>query len=373
MMHKTMSVLYLGVHDVQYPRNRAIRSYLEEELSAVVNVVTVERRGSNAQKLKRLLATAARKERYDLVVLSEFAIELALPAKLVAIRFRAPLIVDWFVGLHETRVGDHGRPDKGLKPRIYRILDALAVRLSSFAITDTEVRANAISKLTAANRRVLSLPVGAPDWAKAPNDDSAHEGRTRVLYYGNYVPLHGVETIVEAAQILNGRYKDRFQFTLLGNGNQRESVERRVGEHGLCDMFTFLNGVPEQELAEIIARHDVVLGVFGGSEKAASVIANKVWQGLYKGKPVITRRSPALREISSVSEGLLFQIAPRDGEALATALDTVRASTIMPLRMSVVDGLDRYVQSRYRAFGEAIRLSLTHYRSRKGREGQPCS
>ncbi|MET8272471.1 hypothetical protein [Streptomyces sp. NPDC005096] len=54
---------------------------------------------------------------------------------------------------------------------------------------------------------------------------------------------------------------------------------------------------------------DVVLGVTGPSLKAASVIANKVWQGLAFGRVVITSEDlPALAEIEQIVGQALVQV-----------------------------------------------------------------
>ena len=86
------------------------------------------------------------------------------------------------------------------------------------------------------------------------------------------------------------------------------------------ERFTFLDAVPEADLVGFIAECDVVAGIFGGSPKAASVIANKVWQGLSTERWVITRRSPALEEIRDVAGAWLVEVEPESAAAITDAL-----------------------------------------------------
>ncbi len=53
-------------------------------------------------------------------------------------------------------------------------------------------------------------------------------------------------------------------------------------------------------LHQHIADADVCLGIFGTSAKAANAIPNKAYQILAVGRPLVTRDSPAIRELSMI-------------------------------------------------------------------------
>ncbi len=74
------------------------------------------------------------------------------------------------------------------------------------------------------------------------------------------------------------------------------------------------------DLLDHIAAADVCLGIFGTSEKAASVIPNKVFQALSAGKPVITRDSPAIRELLAEAPYAVQLVPANDPSALAAAV-----------------------------------------------------
>ncbi len=259
------------------------------------------------------------------------------------------LVVDGFVGIHETAVEDWrvARPGS-LRARRFRLQDRFAHRVADCTLIDTDVRGAALREHMPRAATVLTLPVGAPEWAR-PTPPSRSAGTAlRVLYYGNYIPLHGLDTVLRALSLTTVDV----HLTMLGNGARRPRYERLARELGLEDRVTFTGSVPESELAKAIAEHDVVLGVFGDSQKAATVIANKTWQGLACSRTVITRRSDALVELAPIAGDLLVQVdvehdAPRE---LALTLDRVAAAP--PHHdPGVAVRLEQYVTERFRAFG----------------------
>jgi len=315
-------VLQYRVHDPAYPRNRRLREHLRAA-GCEVTVLGASRRGPRAVRLLRDLAALVRASAaHDVVVLSELRLAHAPYVGVVGRLTRSTVVVDGFVGLHETEVGDWGRVAPGsLRARLYRLQDDLAVRAAHVYLVDTEVRARRVAAARAARRtRVVSLPVGAPAWA-VPTPPRAPGDVLEVLWYGNYIPLHGLDVVVEALALTRGRR--RVHLTLVGDGGTRAATERAVRRLGVDDLCTFRGPVPEGALARLLSSADVSLGIFGSSEKARSVIANKVWQGLASGRVVVTADSPALDEIAEAAGPLLVTTEPGSAASLADALCTV--------------------------------------------------
>jgi glycosyltransferase involved in cell wall biosynthesis len=313
-----VKVLYYGVHDAAYPRNTRIRAYLAERYGAQVAVVT---RSRHRRRLTRALHDARGLWRgsrdVDLIVVAEMRTTHA-PWAWLASRLRgARLVVDCFIGLHETAVLDWGAVRQGsMEARRLRLLDGLAVRLADLALSDTEPRAESLRRL-AGSTPVVVLPVGAPAWARdLPPTGSGDT--LRVLYYGNYIPLHGTETVIEALAMTVPHRP--VELTLIGGGPRRDGIRRLVDRYGLSASCRFVDPVPESELRAAIADSDVVLGVFGASAKARSVVANKVWQGLACGRIVVTQQSAALDELQAVAGARLVQTRQGDPASVAAAL-----------------------------------------------------
>ncbi|PPF42407.1 hypothetical protein C5B85_16745 [Pseudoclavibacter sp. AY1F1] len=352
---RRLRVLYLGVESEQYPRNARVRAYLESHLDADITIVGIDKDPGAVRKARILMreGSAFPRDSFDVVVLAEFQLKYAPIARLLAVRYRALLVVDWFVGLYETRVEDWGMTTPGsLKGRAWRAVDSVAARIGDVVVTDSDERAKMLVRDYCARRRsTFTLPVGAPKWAQGSDRFASDEGRIRVLYYGGYLPLHGVDYVLEA--LAATERSDRLDVVFIGAGERRAAAERSARELGLSGLINFKNPIPEAQLADEIAAADLVLGVFGTSPKAASVIANKVWQGLSAGRVVVTRQSKALDEIRSIVGNLLIEVDPEDPKRLAQVFDDTVTRAFEASDAPTMP-LESYVGERFAQFARAI-------------------
>lgn len=355
-MTPSAKVVYFSIPDTGYPRNARIRAYLHDRLGAdvVIPDVGVDITGAMG-KIRRLASLVTGSRNASAIFLAEFGTNYALPAWVIARLRRSTLVVDGFVGHYETAVEDWGlhRP-RSARASLFRLIDWLAVRCADIYLIDTEVRADEIRRRYRTGSKVLALPVGAPSWAVAAQGQRSDEDDDlRILYYGNYIPLHGLDHVVEA--LADPRLSGRIRATLIGDGGLRNAIEADVQARGLDDVVTFLPPVTEDRLLGFITSHDVVLGIFGTSVKAQGVIANKVWQGLAGGKTVITRSSPALTEVASIVGSQLRQVT---GMSSSIADELVGlADGELAEHPETADRLESFVASAYERLGDRLSTS----------------
>ncbi len=143
------------------------------------------------------------------------------------------------------------------------------------------------------------------------------DGLFHVLYHGAYLPLHGTEYIVEAAR----RTQDLpIQWDFLGWGAYKAATEAKAV--GLKNV-RFLEKVPYVEVPRVICEHDVVLGVFGTTPKAARVIGNKVYECMACGRPTINEFCTGYPPSAAECAAIKF-IPPGDPAALVAAVEAYR-------------------------------------------------
>ena len=140
----------------------------------------------------------------------------------------------------------------------------------------------------------------------------------RVLYHGAYLPLHGTEVIVEAARMTQDL---PIQWDFLGWGAYKASTEAKAA--GLKNV-RFLDKVPYVDVPKVICDHDVVLGVFGTTAKAARVIGNKVYECMACCRPTINEFCTGYPPEAKDCRAIKF-IPPGDPAALVKAVEEYRA------------------------------------------------
>jgi glycosyltransferase involved in cell wall biosynthesis len=239
---------------------------------------------------------------------------------------RVPIVADMFLPLYETIVEDRRLLRVGsLRARLLAAYEWLVCHAVDHLVLDSKAHASYLQERCGLPlSRVARVFVGAEDkWFKPQRARARPPGRFVVLFYGQFVPLQGVDVIVESARLLAEAGED-IEFVVAGTGQDAMRIDARLRELALANVRR-VAWIPYEELASWIAQADVCLGVFGMSGKAARVIPNKVFQALACRRPIITRDGPAIRELVGPSDAVRL-IPPGDPNALASAvLDLRRA------------------------------------------------
>jgi glycosyltransferase involved in cell wall biosynthesis len=161
----------------------------------------------------------------------------------------------------------------------------------------------------------LFYPQTIPASDADSNDDKSRENKFKILFYGTYIPLHGIQYIIRAAKILE---KENVEFKLIGKGQTFPEIKKLKEELNLSNV-EFIDMVPYEDLPQYIAGSDACLGIFGGTKKSMRVIPTKAYQILAMKKPLITGDSPGARELLVNRENaILCNMA--DGESLASSI-----------------------------------------------------
>jgi glycosyltransferase involved in cell wall biosynthesis len=274
-----------------------------------------------ARTYARLLLRLLRAQRADvLVVLYPGHLDMPLVAAVARLR-RVPVLFDMFLSVEDTLVADRSfRQPDSMFARFTRIVDRVASRCATIILTDTPEDADHFAELTGVPRtRFRVLWVGAPDDVFHPLPETSPIPNL-VLFYGTYIPLHGAETIIRAAKLLEA---DDIRFVLIGDGQERPKAERLVKE--LASGNVELSGLVQlEQLPMQIASAALCLGIFGTTPKAARVVPHKVFQCLAVGRPVLTADTPAIR---SAFDAEVATVRAGDAPALAIAIRELLGDT----------------------------------------------
>jgi glycosyltransferase involved in cell wall biosynthesis len=236
---------------------------------------------------------------------------------------RHKIIFDAFIPLHDTLVSDRRLlRTNSFAARLAWSAEWLALRLADIVIVDTDQHADFFAREFRIERdRFQTVLVGAEPafWAaRGASQNSVQRSNDRqptVLFYGQLIPLHGIDAILDAIARTRG---EPFRWLLIGTGQEEAKVRRFLDEYP-GDNVSWVPWVDYEQLPTIIAAADVALGIFGTSHKAARVIPNKVFQILAVGTPIITRESAAMGELARRFPKAIMTVPAGDGAALASA------------------------------------------------------
>ena len=232
---------------------------------------------------------------------------------------------DIFISLYNTIVEDR-QMFSNTHPvsRLIYVFEWLASRAADRMLMDTRAHADYfVRRYHLPDERLGAVFVGAEvehfPLLKPLGPKESSEPIT-ILFYGQFIPLHGIRTIVEAARELDD---GTVRWVLIGRGQEEGAIRQELDANPVKHL-EWLSWVRYQELVDWIARADICLGIFSKSEKAASVIPNKAFQVISSGRPLITRDSPAIRELVSEDEPGIFLVSPEDSPALVDAIKRFR-------------------------------------------------
>ena len=305
-----LTIGHFGHFDPSYTRNRIMAKALRR---AGADVVELSDGRAWASRTPRLVASAARR-RLDLLLVGFPGHADVAAAKVLGLAKGAPVVFDAFFSLWETA---EDRDEGSLQARRGRIEDRWSCRFADLVLLDTATHADFFATALGVPRRKLrTVWVGADDEVLRPRPRGDVPG-FRVLFVGSYIPLHGVDTIVRAAHLLE-RAGEAVEVVLVGGGQTYAAVRALASRLGVTNV-RFEPRIPVDGLAGEIARSDICLGIFGDSPKAGRVIPTKVFDALAMGRAVVTRDSPGARE--ALTHGVTAWLCPpADPEALAAAI-----------------------------------------------------
>ena len=301
------TVLWWGRFDPDYSRNGVVRQHL------VALGWTIRDFHPKFCALGDLEAALRRLPKPALVWVPCFRQRDMAAARRWCDRNRIPLVFDPLISAYDKQVWERFKL-KDESPAAQRLLawERGIFSKADRVIADTPCHARFFNEtLGVREDRVRVVYVGADETLFRPVPDRTPGSPLDVLFYGSFIPLHGAQTIIEAARVYQG---PPVRWCLLGDGPTKPECQKAAA--GLSNVF-FEDRIPYATLPARIHRADILLGVFGTTLKAGRVIANKVFQALAAGRPVITRTSDAYPKEACESGALAF-VSPGDPQALAT-------------------------------------------------------
>lgn len=237
-------------------------------------------------------------------------------------RFRGkPLVWDVFMSTYLVALERKLDQASPFTVNMLRRIEKLALRQPDRLIQDTAPYVDWLTTtydIPADNFRLV--PTGADDRIFFPKEAEEIDPYIfRVLYYGTYIPNHGVSIIVEAAHLLADDPSIKFEF--VGQGPDQARAVQMAKELQLSNI-TFVNWLKKSTLTQRIAAANLCLGVFGDTPQSLMTVQNKVYECLAMRKAVLTGSSVATQD--AFENGVHLAMCERTPEALAASIRELR-------------------------------------------------
>ncbi len=285
-----------------------------------------------ARTYARLLLRYARlRGRYDVLVVGYPGQIDILLARLLTALHRRPLVWDVFMSIYlialERRLEQRSRATVGF----IRWLERTAYSLADLPILDTAAYVAWFSHThRVAPQRFRLVPTGADDRVFQPPGEPGEPGEPddaefRIVYYGTFIPNHGVLHMVEAARLLAD--DPAYSFEFIGYGPDKPRAMELAEQYGLARV-SFPGWLKKDALIARVARAHLCLGAFGTTPQSLMTVQNKIYEALALAKPMVTGDSAAVREALTHGEHL-YLCARADPHALAAAIRHLRSDAAL--------------------------------------------
>lgn len=336
-----MRVCYFGTYRAGYTRNQIVLKGLQAQADVSVKVCHatlwqgIEDRVAQASggwrkpafwrrvvgAYRHLIKAHRQTPEYDVMLIGYPGQFDAWLGRRLAHGRGKPVALDILMSLHlvaEERGLTTTHPNTGRL--IYRLEHAGLRQPDLLIAENTEYGGYIADKYRLPGDRFRFVPHGADETVFHPRPLRPPDDHFRITYHGGYLPSHGMDTILGAADLLKADPDIRFHF--FGSGPEKERIVRQAEEWALPNI-TFHGFVSQDELLDSLAQAHMCLGVFGTTRQAQFTIQNKVWEGLAMGRPVVSGDSPTIRAALADREEI-YLIERNNPAALAAALREAR-------------------------------------------------
>lgn len=145
--------------------------------------------------------------------------------------------------------------------------------------------------------------------------------QTYAIYTGNIGAVNNSYWLFHAAKILHERGRSDIKILLIGEGQQREELEKLAADEGV-DNFIRLGLMPKQEMIGYLQQAMISLVPLKGSPVLNTSSPNKFFESLAAGIPVIQNTNGWMKDFLE-EHNVGYTLSPNDPEQLANLLEKI--------------------------------------------------
>ncbi len=253
---------------------------------------------------------------YDVMLIPWRGVLTMPVAKLI---HKKPIVYFPAFSIYDTLVNDRKKIKKNaIKAKFAHLVDSLSCKWSDRVALESTVEIDYfVKEFGLQKEKFFQIPLASDESMFYPQSKDKSNDKFTILFFGSFIPLHGIEAIVKAATILQNN--NDIYFTICGVGQTKPEIEELIKKNNLKNM-NLVGLISKEELVKNIKNSDICLGIFGNTLKAQKVVTNKVFQILASKKPLITMESPAATESGLENNENCILVPPADPQRLTDAI-----------------------------------------------------
>lgn len=321
---KRKKIIFVATREPTYSRVAITKQQLESSFE--VESILSESKSYLLRMLsvawQLLVASLTGKLRSADAVFVGFLAQPIMP--LVKVLHRGVIVSDAYFSLYDAMVNDKQKVrQRSMTAKICYWLDRFMLKHSTLCFTDTNQHVHYLRnffQVPQADIRRLWISAESKPISLANHD----QGTFEVFFWGGFIPLQGVDTIVRAAAMLKN---DAVRFTIFGTGQTFDTC-RDLAVQLNANNIKFSGWQTPENIAAQAKRSHLALGIFGTTDKASRVIPNKVYEAMAMGIPFITMRSPAADELLTENRDCIL-VDPGSPQQLADAVRWAKSNPQM--------------------------------------------
>ncbi len=323
-----MKILYVAGREQSYSRTRIVLKALEQQGVAVVPCFPPDRSFKHYPKLLWRAMKAA--PQVDLILVGFYG-QIILP--FLRLLTWKPILFDMYITTYDTMVYDRAKAKPGSwKAKLYGLSDWLSYHMSGHSVLETDSHIEFFKRVFRVSGKKLSrIFLAVDDSVIYPRPQQKNSENFLVHFHGEYAPFHGIPYILHAAKLLE---KEPVEFQIIGRGITYEADQKLARDLQLTNV-RFYDVVPYEELAFMMARADLCLGIFGDNDRVLRVTTNKVVEAIAMARPLLTTRNEPVQELLTHGQSA-WLIERANPKALAEAIRQLRRDA--ELRRRIAEG-----------------------------------
>ena len=242
------------------------------------------------QTLSRLLAIRATKKP-DYYILGFRGYEIFWIVRILTLG--TPLIFDHMMSPYDSLLNEKKIFKKGcIVDRLIYFYEKSILKYSDMILTDTVIHRKFFAGLFEEQQeKIYAIHVGTDEdlFKKLPlGKEVQKKNFFDVLFYGTFLPLHGINIILEAASMI----KDRpIRFTIIGGKKKDLHNFYEMKKRLKLENIIHKEWIDYEQLPRMISESDLCLGgPFGNTGQSRRVVSGKTFQFLAMGKPTVVGR-----------------------------------------------------------------------------------